>query len=104
MAKPTTTTSRTTAASVISRCASAGDKTYASLNQPGERLPDETVELGRKNAVGVCELAQVHEERRPFLVPCGVAGLLSRQSLEIPDVPLSLGRRSGSPAPAGGSP
>ena len=60
-----------------------------SLDERGERLPDETVELLRKHTVGVCELAQVHEERRPFLVPTGVAGLLSCPPLELPDVPLS---------------
>ena len=63
-----------------------------SLDQLGERLPNEVVEVLWQNAVGICVLPQVHEEGRPFLVPQRVAGLLARSPLEVPDVPFARRR------------
>src|SRR5687767_6042804 len=68
IANPMTAASKPTAARTINRCATAGDTGLRGLDQLGERLPDEIVELDRKNAVGVRVLAQEHEERRPLLV------------------------------------
>jgi hypothetical protein len=55
-----------------------------------ERLPHESVEIGREGPVGTGELAEIHQEVRTLFVSRDVvAAVVARSPLELPEIPLA---------------